>query len=157
MRMRWLLQRPSQSGEWEARTLRPFPAVVSSPLQCGEQALADDTRHVSGRSVTERPCSVIFSPLAEVCTIMCRAPQCCPQHIEYSLADEVSSAAHGGALPHAAPPSPDYTKQVRTGKTMCSHHPELPTRQPCISVHRLYSWMPAFSIFPVHFCKHCRR
>ncbi len=48
------------------------------PLQCGEQALADDTRHVSGRSVTERPCSVIFSPLAEVCTIMCRAPQCCP-------------------------------------------------------------------------------
>ena len=41
------------------------------------------------------------------------------QRIEYTLADEVSSASRGGALPHAAPPSPDYTKQVRTGKTMC--------------------------------------
>ncbi len=48
------------------------------------------------------------------------------QRIEYTLADEVSSASRGGALPHAAPPSPDYTKQVRTGKTVYFHHLELP-------------------------------
>ena len=63
------------------------------------------------------------------------------QRIEYTLADEVSSASRGGALPHAAPPSPDYTKQVRTGKTMCSHHLELASRSLCTSLDRLYGWI----------------
>ena len=47
-----------------------------------------------------------------------QSPSVPSQRIEYMLADEVSSAQRGVPLPHAAPPSPDYTKQVRRAQAI---------------------------------------
>ncbi len=48
-----------------------------------------------------------------------QSPSVPSQRIEYMLADEVSSAPRAGPPAPTGPPSPDYTRQVRTCVCVC--------------------------------------